>query len=178
MRVPGQGTANGLLLDHLIKMSINRSLVVSCLAVLVLAMPGLSIAEDKNLDSLPRSLKACLDEEDDALRLECYDREVPRWGSIPADEIVRQQQEEEFGQPPLEALQKETLSEITAKVTRIQKHSGKATIWLDNDQVWQQKYSKSFLIREGDEVLIERGSVLGGHKLEVRGRRIDVKRVK
>ena len=162
-----------------IEMSMNRNSICSCLAALVIAMAGQSAAlADNTLESLPSSLKACLDEEDDALRLACYDREVPRWGSIPPDEIVAQQKEEEFGQPRLDAYDKEELSEITATVTKLRKSAGKVTVWLDNDQVWQQKYSKSLLIKEGDEVVIERKSVMGGHKLIVRGRNIEVKRLK
>lgn len=157
----------------------NQNHFLIAVFILLVSTPALLNAqEEKNLPSLPDSLKACLDEEDDTARLECFDREVPKWGSIPSDEIVKQQQEEDFGQPPLEKFAEESLSEITAKIVKLNKHSGKATIWLDNGQVWQQKYSKSILIKEGDEVLIEKGSVMGGHRLEVRGRRIDVKRVK
>jgi len=155
-----------------------RLLLPVYVTAILLALSGLPEAwADKKLESLPDSLEACVDEEDDALRLACYDREVPRWGSIPPTEISRQQQEEEFGQPRLDAFDEDELTEITATVTKLRKSGGKVTVWLDNDQVWQQKYSKSLLIKEGDEVSIERKSVLGGHRLVVRGRGIEVKRL-
>ena len=157
----------------------SRYSVFSVVLVMVLATMGAPVIwAETTLESLPTSLRACLNEKDDSKRLECYDREVPRWGAIPPDEIVQKQKEEDFGQPPLEAYSEETLYEITAKVTRVEKRSNKATVWLDNDQVWQQKYSKSFLVKEGDDVRIVKGSVMGGHRMENRGRRIDVKRVK
>lgn len=157
----------------------NRFSVSIYLVLILLASSGLSeLRADKNLESLPDSLKACVDEEDDALRLACYDREVPRWGAIPTSEISQQQKEEGFGQPPLEAHDKDELTEITVKVTKIHKGGDKVTVWLDNDQVWQQKYAKPFLIKVGDEVIIEKKSMIGGHRLKARGRHIEVKRVK
>ena len=157
----------------------NRYTVSSCFIAVFLSSSVLPEARaDKTLDALPDALEACVHEEDDAKRLECYDREVPKWGSMPTAEISRQQKEEEFGQPPLKAHDPQELTELTLKVTKLHKGGDKVTVWLENGQVWQQKYAKPFLIKEGDEVTIEKKSVLGGHRLKVRGRQIEVKRVK
>ncbi len=164
----------------------NRFSVPFSIVAIVLACLGLPEAQaEQALDNVPENLRACVEEEDDTLRLACYDREVARLASMPAvapseaaAQPSRQTQEEEFGQPPLQLDKSEQLMEISATVTKLQKHSGIVTVWLDNDQVWQQKYAAGFLVKEGDEVTIKKKSMLGGYRLGNRGRWIEVKRVK
>ena len=163
----------------------NRFSIPFSITAILLASSGLPEAwAEQALDKVPETLRACVEEEDDALRLACYDREVAKLGSMPADapsvaaaQVPQRTEEEAFGQPPLKLDPNEQLMEITATVTKIQKGAGIVTVWLDNSQIWQQKYSGSFLIREGDKVTVKKKS-LGGYRLENRGRRIDVKRVK
>ena len=70
-------------------------------------------------------------------------------------------------------------SELRAIVTGINKTTlGKMMLTLDNGQVWQQKDSKTLLLREGDAVLIERGALSAFYLSADGNKRIAVARVK
>jgi hypothetical protein len=131
---------------------------------------------------LPESLGACISETDDARRLACYDREVPKIAAAdvgvvqdrsPIEDAVSPQQripEEEFGLTA-EMQRKnrnpdEELDEIRATILSIsRRRSGARVFSLDNGQVWAEKSEERRLrLDSGDSVRIEAAS-LGSFKL-------------
>ena len=166
----------------------NRFCIPVSIAAGFLALSCLSDAKAEPASSdLSAALRVCIDESDDKLRLACYDREVAEL-SQPAAELSptvadapapgpgeAAASEKKFGIPPKP--DKNELMELTATVVKFSKGANiKVTVWLDNDQVWRQKYSAKFRMKVGDQVIIKKGS-FGGYTLIRKGRQIAVTRV-
>jgi hypothetical protein len=141
---------------------------------------------------LPPSLQKCSEEQDASTRLACYDREIARLkaatagASSPAapapspeenfgvaGELLRKKQErEESSAPQLKRLDS-TIVKVTARVR------GEGVYQLENGQVWEQKeVSSSFVVRAGDRITIEPGSLGTYWLVNEEGRRTRVKRVR
>ena len=86
--------------------------------------------------------------------------------------------EDSFGLPPEVAADRPDEIELTiAELTKMS--SGRIALTATNGQVWRQTTSSTLRLREGDVVVIRRGS-LGSHKLTMAGtnRSMKVKRVR
>ena len=149
----------------------------------LLALSSLSVVKAESaLSGLPEALQECVNESDDTLRLACFDREMGKLSetaeSTPAAEPAdTASSEEKFGIAPKREESKELMN-LTATVVEVSFSTNRTfTIWLDNDQVWRQKYSGSFRIKAGDEVTIAKGG-FGGYSLKRKGRQVSVNRVK
>ena len=159
----------------------NRFRIPVSIATGFLALSCLSNAKaEPASNGLSEALRACIDESDDMLRLACYDREIadfsPTAASVPAiGPGEPASSEEKFGKAPERS--KNELMELTATVVKVSKGANlKFIVWLDNGQVWQQKYSGKFRIQVGDQVTINKGK-FGGYSLTRKGRRSSVTRV-
>jgi len=148
----------------------------------LLALSSLSVVKAESaLTDLPEALQECINESDDTLRLACFDREMRKLSqtaiSAPAaDPVDKASSEEKFGVTPKRE-ENEELMKLTATVVKVSVGATRIfTIWLDNDQIWQQKYSGTFHIKAGDEVTIAKGS-FGGYSLFRNGRKVSVNRV-
>lgn len=130
--------------------------------------------------AVPESLAQCAQEQNDAARLACFDRELARLTVVveakPADLKKHPKQlEEDFGARGTvlarkEAKEADKLPRLEALVARItslkQQGYGQYTVELDNGQVWEQKQPvKSFSLKQGERVEISRKS-LGSYWLQ------------
>jgi hypothetical protein len=126
-------------------------------------------------DNLTTTLQSCVAEQDDALRLSCYDKAMSRPPASP---------ERTFGLSKPEVTEKGPASkptQMTAKVVAVsQRPQGGVVLTLENDQVWAEQDPEGYFpIKVGDSVTVKPG-LLGGFLLtgSSNGRSIRVKREK
>lgn len=112
----------------------------------------------------PAPLQACRNETDNALRLQCYDREVGKLSLTPTQSFGLNDAQVKAAQhqPPIATTESQKLS---ATVTAIRLgQSGKFIATLDNGQVWAQIEAEGVGIDVGDAVTIKPG-LLGSYLL-------------
>jgi hypothetical protein len=144
-------------------------------------------------DDLSKRIAACTREQDDALRLACFDRAAAPPAA--ADKAVAAKPAAEKADPAQafgvhgselarsreadDPKQDSTPKRLTAKVAGIEKRArGELVFTLDNGQVWAQKeVGAYFPIDVGDPVTILAGT-LGSHRLVVGSRATAVTRVR
>lgn len=157
-------------------------------ALAVLIAFGASAQSTEAPDPLHPSLRACAVLKDDLERLACYDRAVETIASGAATNAPAATPQDMFGMDPelsretskQEPVKRETLPEITAKVTGVRTSAiGQTLIELDNGQVWQPTEEKrTLVIKAGDSVTISRAA-LGTFRLVTSDKRsARVKRVR
>jgi hypothetical protein len=145
-------------------------------------------------DDLSKRIAACTREQDDALRLACFDRAAAPPATT-ADKAVAAKPAAEKADPAQafgvhgselarsreadDPKQDNTPKRLTAKVAGIEKRArGELVFTLDNGQVWAQKeVGAYFPIDVGDPVTILAGT-LGSHRLVVGSRATAVTRVR
>ena len=155
---------------------------LSVLAGLLALSPLSVVGAESASSNLLQSLKDCVKVSDNTDRLDCFDREMGKLGQTEAIPMVKEpvdtaSQEEKFGIVEKKDMNEE-LTEIKATVVKVANRSNRTfTVFLDNDQIWRQKYVGSFHIKAGDLVTIIKGN-FGGFTLELNGRREAVDRVK
>jgi hypothetical protein len=136
-------------------------------------------------ETLPESLKRCALERDKDVRLACYD-EVAAIAAGRPEAAPPPTPEQQFGVTPgllrkqqAEGSQTPELERLVAKVTKIRTLSrGHMLMNLDNGQVWQQKEPRAFLLKVGEQVTIEPGSLGSFWLANEDGRRTKVTRVR
>ncbi|WP_143735738.1 hypothetical protein [Microbulbifer mangrovi] len=141
------------------------SLILTATAVVTLAVTPMA-----NADSLQAQLQQCSQFSNDKKRLACYDKLT---GSL------QQHAEKQFGQEQKQAVE-EAPESITATITKVDDGAyGKLIFTLDNGQVWRQTDTKRSILRDGDQISIERGA-FGSFLMRkaTGGRSMRVKRVK
>lgn len=144
-------------------------------------------AADEPVDSL----RGCVSEPDDALRLLCYDRAM---GRQPAAAATRQaagssapsqlSAEDRFGLSDEQARKKENVEQVpelerlVSTVTKVARRSqGELVVTLANGQVWAQKQTQTFHVDVGETVTIK-GAALGSFMMSTAsGRSTRVTRV-
>ncbi|QKX18630.1 hypothetical protein [Microbulbifer sp. YPW1] len=144
--------------------TLSTSLLLSAAAIATLACAPLASA-----DSLQAQLQQCSQFSDDNKRLACYDKLT---GSL------QKHAEQQFGQEQKQAVE-EAPESITATITKAEEGAyGKFIFTLDNGQVWRQTDTKRSILRDGDQVTVERGA-LGSFRMRktTGGRTMRVKRV-
>jgi hypothetical protein len=123
---------------------------------------------------LATRIAECRREQDDRLRLACFDRAaVPQESfGVHGSELARSRVDDT-------SKAESTPKRIAATVTGIDKRAhGELVFTLDNGQVWAQKeVGAYFPIKVGDSIAILAGS-LGSHKLVIANRSTPVTRVR
>ncbi len=107
-------------------------------------------------------LHACVQEENDAERLACYDKEMGRAPpGQPADfgitpELLHKKQVEAGIAAPPASLQQPLSAKVTDIVAR---PNGRSLVTLDNGQVWEEEEDVDLKLKVGDGVTITHGSL-------------------
>jgi hypothetical protein len=138
------------------------------LVVIFLASPGMETASAHDASE---GLRACMNEGDDARRLQCYDTEMARQvsGSSTAPAATASSAagaplspEERFGLNDEQARKKQNIDEtpaidrLSATITGLSRRAqGELVITLSNGQVWAQKQAASFEVKVGDAITIK-----------------------
>ena len=159
------------------------------LTIAGLALSGPVPAQSPD-SQLPPELLACAAETDVERRLECFDREMAKFGDAPAPEFAETppaepnpvpepvaEPEPDVPQAPEAAaavaaapaaeeafgLRDQEAEQISAVVTDIaHRPYGEFVVLLDNGQIWEQKHRDNrFRIDVGDSVTISKGFVSG-----------------
>jgi hypothetical protein len=132
---------------------------VCLLAGLILAT--LTCVPSAHADPSLARLHVCVQEQNDAERLACYDKEMGRARpGQPADfgltpELMHKKQVEAGIPPPPPSSQP-----LSAKVTRIAaRPAGRSLVTLDNGQVWEEQEDVDLDLKVGDAVTITHGSL-------------------
>ena len=124
---------------------------------------------------LEEQLADCAGVADQQQRLACFEELAAEYAPGPGA-AADSETPEQFG---LEHKTPEPVVEIAARVTSLGKNAlGKIVFTLDNGQTWQQKDSKRLIVREGDEIRIERGALSAFYLSAGDNRRIQVARIR
>ncbi|TMO53117.1 hypothetical protein [Pseudoalteromonas phenolica] len=137
-----------------------------------------------------QALEACSLVENDLKRLMCYDKIIAGKNiSKPVQQTLNtthpkvveksQVKVDEFGLERSKKAASKKLDEIHSTVNKLTKNPrGQHTFHLKNNQIWKQKGSDRFPVKEGDEIIIIRG-VFDSFRMKKVGtnRTIQVKRV-
>ncbi len=147
----------------------------------------LSTATSQGADRLV-GLRACRALQDSAARLACFDQEVSALDEIkPATAPPARTSQQQFGLPEQTVVSQEVaegsrapdIVKIQAKVISYAPQvSSRATISLDNRQVWRQLSPADLLLAPGDLVSITRGALNSFWLQAANGRGAKVSRVR
>jgi len=137
-------------------------------SVILLAVTG---ASTTSAEDAAENLRACVNEPDDARRLQCYDTEMARQAASTSNAQLADSTpaataplsaEERFGLNDEQAREKENIDEspkldrLSTTVTSIARRpQGELAMTLGNGQVWVQKQATSFDVRVGERVTIK-----------------------
>ncbi len=140
-----------------------------CLVTLIGALRVCSaVAADdsqqaRTAEELVHSLTACVAQDDDARRLECYDKALQR------PRAAHAAPEQRFGLSAAQVVQKQHLAEtpkdVTSKVVAVGREPrGTLTVTLENGQLWAQQNAdgQDLSISVGDSVTVSH-EAMGGY---------------
>jgi len=159
-------------------------------SVILLAVTG---ASTTSAEDAAENLRACVNEPDDARRLQCYDTEMARQTASTSNAQLSDSTpaataplsaEERFGLNDQRAREKQNIDEpseldrLSTTVTSIARRpQGELAMTLGNGQVWVQKQATSFDVRVGETVTIKTAALRSFVMSTASGRSTRVTRV-
>ena len=160
-----------------------QALATACATTLLLSASSAAVAQENNAPQVLTDVYACVDIEDGAARLACYDAAIgrlrlanERGDLLTIDRSEAQTVEREafgFTLPSLPRLFSSTqdnndadeeaaasVEEVALEIDRVSRHSGGAVFYMSNGQVWRQiDTNRTSRVRSGGAVTIRRASM-------------------